>query len=152
MLRQLPRLRSLDLWLANVVWLADPDADGASWIDNGVWEWRPVPPLAGLPLRALTLQGALGLPPDWRQLAGLEELRVVSSPEYAEPWIEGDPHSCLQWGEKPAPGLTSLTRLEVKSVPPGGHREQSRGQGSVQRLSPAACPATSEESCSPRPP
>lgn len=53
MLRQLSQLQSLDLWLANVAALDSPDADGASWMGNGVFDWGPVPPLAGLPLRVL---------------------------------------------------------------------------------------------------
>ncbi|PRW18384.1 2-polyprenyl-6-methoxyphenol hydroxylase [Chlorella sorokiniana] len=118
MLRQLPQLHSLQLQLINVETHFDPDADGASWIGNGVWEWMRPPPLAGLPLHSLTVQGAVGLPPDWRQLASLQVLRVVSSPEYGEPLLEEDETSRLQWGSEPAGGLAALTRLEIKGIVP----------------------------------
>lgn len=119
MLRQLPQLQSLELQLTNVATLFIADADGVSWIGNGAWEWVPALPLVGLPLHSLTVQGAAGLPPDWRQLASLQVLRVVSSPEYAEPWVDGGATSCLLWGCEPASALTALTRLELKAVVPG---------------------------------
>lgn len=119
MLRQLPQLQSLDLQLTNIQLLFDEDSDGASWIGNGVWDWVRTPPLAGLPLRSFTVQGAVGLPPDWRQLASLQVLRVVSSPEFGQPWYEEDETTSHQWGSELASGLASLTRLEVKGVVPG---------------------------------
>lgn len=119
MLRQLPQLQTLDLQLTNVEKLFDPDSDGAAWIGNGVFDWMHTPPLAGLPLRSLTVQGAVGLPPDWRQLASLQVLRVVSAPEYGEPLLDDDEMSRLQWGSEPAGALAALTRLEVKGIMPG---------------------------------
>ncbi|KAL4458111.1 hypothetical protein ABPG75_012976 [Micractinium tetrahymenae] len=118
-LRTLPRLAELHLVLANIMLLFDPDSDGADWIDNGVWDFACTPPLAGLPLRSLTIQGAVGLPPDWRQLTGLRELRVVSDPEYRDVFVGDDaPDACFRWGDQPAPGLTALSRLEVKGIMP----------------------------------
>lgn len=119
MLRQLPQLQSLDLQLTNNWMLFDEDSDGALWIGNGVWDWVHTPPLAGLPLRSLTVQGGVGLPPDWRQLASLQVLRVVSSPEFGQPWDDEDETGFLQWGSELASGLASLTRLEVKGILPG---------------------------------
>ncbi|KAL4457925.1 hypothetical protein ABPG75_012790 [Micractinium tetrahymenae] len=115
-LRALPRLSELHLVLSNIQLLFDPDSDGASWINNGVWDFVCTPPLAGLPLRVLAIQGAVGLPPDWRQLSGLRQLRVVSSPECGE-WAD-EPEHRFSWGSEPAPGLTALTRLEVKGIMP----------------------------------
>lgn len=116
-LRGQAHLTELRLVLVNTCGMFDADADGASWIDSGDWDLAPCPPLAGLPLRSLTIQGAVLLPPDWRKLTDLRKLRAVSSPEYGRPadW-DG---ACFTWDSEPAPGLTSLTRLEVKSIVPG---------------------------------
>ena len=72
MLRQLPQLQSMQL--TNNWTSFDEESNGAPWIDNGTWDWVRTPPLAGLPLRSLTVQGGVGLPPDWRQLASLQVL------------------------------------------------------------------------------
>ncbi|KAL4457931.1 hypothetical protein ABPG75_012796 [Micractinium tetrahymenae] len=61
----------------------------------------------------------MGLPPDWGQLSNLRQLRVVSSPEYGEAGLwEEQPENYFSWGSEPAPGLTALTRLEVKGIMP----------------------------------
>lgn len=80
--------------------------------------------MAGLPLRSLTVQGAVGLPPDWRQLTTLEVLRVVSTPEYGDPQYLDEIDDCLWWDFELATAMASLFCLELKGIMPGASSAQ----------------------------
>jgi hypothetical protein len=68
-----------------------------------------MPPLAAVPgLTTLALWGYATLPPDLRQLSGLQTLQACLSETEQ-----------LQWGAQPLTGLSALSRLVVGGILPG---------------------------------
>lgn len=80
-------------------------------------EWAPLPAMAAVTgLADLRLYRLAGLPPDWRQLSGLQTLKVC--------------HSCVeqfQWGAGPLTSLTALTRLETFGMNEFGYNKWPGG-------------------------
>ncbi|KAI7838740.1 hypothetical protein COHA_007536 [Chlorella ohadii] len=117
----LPALETLSLGLTFHAAWSGGDVDPIEQPGMDAWEhWVYLPPLAPLAgcLTALTLSGAVSLPPDWRQLAVLRELKVYNDTEWAEELDELDdrPWGGFSWDSG---SLSSLTALTCLTLSPG---------------------------------
>lgn len=75
------------------------------------WHYGPYPPsqpLAELDRLTQLRLHLVALPPDWRQLSGLQRLRLNK--------IELDSDFQPEWLPEPLTGLSSLTRLELAAM------------------------------------
>ena len=118
MLAQLPRLRGVKLGIQAY----EGTEEDYNYPNDAGYEWVEPPAMAGLAaLTELALVGGTSLPPDWRQLSGLQRLRVTVGAG------EGDADA-FDWGSAPLTALTALTHLEVRGLMPGeGRRLQLQG-------------------------
>jgi hypothetical protein len=112
MLQQLTRLSSISAFRLG-------EEDPLQWEE--IPEVQP-PPLAQMSsLTKLRLHWAQ-LPPDWRQLSGLQSLRIGAS----QP-----PYNMQDWGQGSLAGLSSLTRLELANLwrMPGEQHSHNKSAG-----------------------
>ncbi|KAL4425983.1 hypothetical protein ABPG75_009999 [Micractinium tetrahymenae] len=125
MLRRPPRLSSIALGIHSF-WgseandgypsFADDDSQQYPFVDK---DWVEIPPLAGISgLTALHIDGAAGLPPDWRQLRSLQCLRVTHNVTWAAPSQEDWNWGSFDWGpeDEPLSALTALTKVEFSET------------------------------------
>jgi hypothetical protein len=95
------------------------------WAEGLHEDWWPnlvcmTPPLAAISgITALTLLGKATLPPDLRQLSGLQRL-VACVPARS---------GLLAWGAEPLTGLTALSRLVVAGDMPGERLNEVSASG-----------------------
>jgi hypothetical protein len=109
-------------------------------LDEWEWDYRledaweaahvcVVPPLAAVPaLTTLTLWGFATLPPDLRQLSGLQTLQAC---------LSGSEQ--LRWGAEPLTGLSALSHLVLGGVLPGKMLHALSGWRLCRCLAPAGC-------------
>ncbi|KAL4425981.1 hypothetical protein ABPG75_009997 [Micractinium tetrahymenae] len=92
MLRGLPQLSSIALGI-HLFWGIEASegyssfsTDRAQALVFSDWSWMEVPPLGAISaLTELHIDGAAGMPPDWRQLSSLLCLRVTHNVTWAAP-------------------------------------------------------------------
>ncbi|KAI7844003.1 hypothetical protein COHA_002540 [Chlorella ohadii] len=113
-LKGLPRLRTLGLTVHSA-WpgMLSDALEGVSILN---WDhWVHLPPMAQLAhrLTSLTLAGAVSLPPDWRHLTQLRELRIFANDAASAE------HTGLRraaWGSGTLSALTALTCLNMNAL------------------------------------